>query len=53
MPDTASATFSVEGVPPTPVPWPWESWDARYYFRWAALEATIDYYSTHMDEWDD
>lgn len=36
----------------TEVSWPWESWEARYAWGWAALEATINYYSTMLEDWD-
>lgn len=29
-----------------------ETWENNYRWRWDALEATIEYYSTHMEDWD-
>jgi hypothetical protein len=29
-----------------------ETWEDYYRFRWDALEATIDYYSTMLEDWD-
>lgn len=31
----------------------WHSWEEKYDFQWAALEATINYYSTMLEDWDD
>jgi hypothetical protein len=31
---------------------PWKSWEERYRFQWDALDATIDYYSSLMEEWE-